>query len=579
MSGEGSPAAQAANRRLYELRAQLAARRAATVPNDHRPSADEGAPAANVPSGNASHSLLVIAAQSVGSGAILAASHRDGRFCAVVMPPPEPMDIPPVATAARRADIGPLPEPAKGQGERANVGGASHSLSGNKGCSPKPDDVPSPAAADPRRGPYPLPTALPGQGESSGASPGQNSPPSITDLIDRIAALPPHLGWGSATLTAHLRKLRITNYELRMQTPADGDPPAHETTNTAACDPPPATRYPPLVKVYPAIALAMLRQERVAAGRVWLLLRHLDQAGRGWVELDAVRAALCGREAPLRLCGRRRLRQLLAEGEGVFWQREARAGGDRLWLRGPARVAAALGVSRLVGRPVGVPVAALLGGIGDARAQLYATFHAGRLREGWERGAGEQGSRGAGVKSISPAPLPPCAPASSPIARDTLADLSGVCPRSQAAYERRAGIVSRANIALGERVSALAPAGPAEQERAWQQGRALFRLRDHRGLYGRAGATYLAWRLPNAYGPARGHQPRPRGQQKRINRHLADLFTKGMTGNGAARIEKRFFGTAVAAVKARETAAVRYWPLGGGHGRLWGALEMVVAGR
>ena len=386
--------------------------------------------------------------------------------------------------------------------------------------------------------------------------------------------------------------------------PTDGDPPAHETANAAAFDPPPAACHPPpslnaeriaphapLVKVYPAIALGILRHEGVAAGRVWLLLRHLDAAGRGWVELDAVRAALCDRESPLRLCGRRRLRQLLAEGENIFWQREARAGApDRLWLRGPARVAAALGVDRLVGRPVGVPVAALLGGIGDARAQLYATFHAGRLREGWELSAGEQGGRGAGVKSISTAPLPPCSPASSapPSARDTLADLSGVCPRSQAAYERRAGIVSRANIALGERVSALAPAGPAEQERAWQQGRALFRLRDHRGLYGRAGATYLAWRLPNAYGPARGQQPRPRGQQKRINRQLADLFTKGMTGNGATRIEKRFFGTAVAAVRragekggrgAGETAAVRYWPLDGGqgHGGVWGALEMVAA--
>lgn len=184
-----------------------------------------------------------------------------------------------------------------------------------------------------------------------------------------------------------------------------------------------------------------------------------------------------------------------------------------------------------------------------------------------------------------------------PVSRDTLAALSGVCARSQAAYERRAGVAARPNYALGERVAASAPAGPAEQERAWQLGRALFRLRDHRGLHGRPGATYLAWRLPNAYGAARGHQPRPKGQQKRINRQLADLFMKGMTGNGAATIERRFFGNAKEITNyelrmtneeqqarssraARPATTTRHWPLaaapdGSGRGgcAVWGTLE------
>jgi hypothetical protein len=216
-------------------------------------------------------------------------------------------------------------------------------------------------------------------------------------------------------------------------------------------------------------------------------------------------------------------------------------------------VAAALGVRRLVGRPIGVPLSALLGSIGDARAHLYATFHSGRVREEWTIGAGEKGRKGAGAQSSTPAFSHPCTPASSgsPIARDTLAALSGACARSQAAYERRAGIRARSNIALAERVAANAPTGPAEQERAWQRGRALFRLRDYRGHHGRPGATYLAWRLPNAFGPARGHQQRPKGRQKRINRQLADLFTKGMTGNGG-RIEKRFYASAAAAYRAGE---------------------------
>jgi len=298
---------------------------------------------------------------------------------------------------------------------------------------------------------------------------------------------------------------------------------------------------------------------------VWLLLRHLDDAGRGMVGVAAARAALCDRESPLHLCGRRRLRQLLAEGEGLFWTRDA---ADRLWLRGPVRVAAALGVRRLANRPVAVPVAALLGCIGDARAQLYATFHSGRARELLDAGA--QGCRGAGEKEGPPTPLRPCAPAS-PISRAALTALSGACARSQAAYERRAGVLARSNVALGERVAdgAHAVVGPAEQERAWQCGRALFRLKDYRGHYGHPGAVYLAWRLPNGYGPARGQQQRPRGRQKRINRRLTDLFTQGMTGNGRAATGKRFFGTAVGAVKAGQGAggqgkrpAEVHWPIG-----------------
>jgi hypothetical protein len=96
---------------------------------------------------------------------------------------------------------------------------------------------------------------------------------------------------------------------------------------------------------------------------------------------------------------------------------------------------------------------------------------------------------------------------------------------------------------------AAGPVGPAEQERAWRQGRALFRLTDHHGQQGAPGATYLAWRLPNTYGPARGHQQRPKGRQKRINRQLADLFTKGMTGNGRTAIAKRYFAGAAAAFR------------------------------
>jgi len=512
MGGDVSPAALAANRRLYELRARLAAERA-----------EQG----DAPTGQStvpSHSLSSIPANT----------HRahSGHGRHQGQPP---------TTATGDSAASPPARPATPAAAQASKGEREQGGILN------------------RQSPH-RPTRHPVNPESDSHS------HSAATLLDRIASLPPHLGWGSETLTAHLRKSRMANDESRIDGPFD-DP-----WNNAA-EPhhsPPATPNSSLVtrhsslKIYPAIALGMLREERTAAGRVWLLLRALDAPGRGMVAVDEAHAALCDKASPLRLCGWRRLRQLLAEGEGVFWARErgrvaeprrpdrfsetcqVSAYEDRLRLFGPARVAAALGVRRLAGRPVGVPVAALLGPIGDARAHLYAAFHSGRAKEvtSYELRVTSSEAHSSLVTRHSSL--------GSPIARDTLAGLSGVCARSQAAYERRAGVASRANIALGERVAAGAP-DPAEQERAWRQGRAVFRLRDHRGRHGRPGATYLAWRLPNAYGPATGHQPRPKGRQKRINRQLADLFTKGMTGNGA-RVEKRFYAGAIAACKAAERA-------------------------
>jgi len=69
-----------------------------------------------------------------------------------------------------------------------------------------------------------------------------------------------------------------------------------------------------------------------------------------------------------------------------------------------------------------------------------------------------------------------------------------------------------------------------DQQVAWKQGTAAFRFTDSRGTVGREGVSYTAWQLPNNYqGP---HDKLPKGKLKRINRELADLFMKGMTGNG-----------------------------------------------
>ena len=146
-----------------------------------------------------------------------------------------------------------------------------------------------------------------------------------------------------------------------------------------------------------------------------------------------------------------------------------------------------------------------------------------------------------------------------PIARDTLAALSGVGASSQRAYEAQTGVDVQTNFAVGERATR-----EHQEERAWRQGRALFTLKDYRGYQGRKGRTYLAWQLPNSYSGEHSH--RPKGRQKRINRRLKDLVTQGMPGNVGRASETRkprrtYYpnGRLAAQAHGREPERARYW--------------------
>ncbi|MCP4426854.1 MAG: hypothetical protein GY803_20390 [Chloroflexi bacterium] len=332
--------------------------------------------------------------------------------------------------------------------------------------------------------------------------------PNRTKQADRQQAdLPPHLGWGSVPLTAVFRATQTRRGNEQDDSPwaVDWPQPAFAPKSKEA----PVSQLSgrklgadAAVKVYPDIALGMLRQEQAAAGRIWLLAHYLDAAGAGWLRIDIIRKHLTKKNSKLRVCGWRQLRNLLKQGEGIFWHRDK----ERLWLRSAAKVAYALNVTQLTGRPVGVPVFALVGGIGDARAHLYASFHSGRVKENAKGGQPRPGVW------------------SPPIARDTLTAVSGVGRVSQRTYEARTKTKALHNFAVGETVEEV-----NRERRAWQQGQALFELKDYRGEQGRKGKTYLAWQLPNTY--IGRHQQRPQGRQKRINRELKDLVMKGMPGN------------------------------------------------
>ena len=356
-----------------------------------------------------------------------------------------------------------------------------------------------------------------------------------------ITQLPPHLGWESAPATQTLRQREnplASNQATQLV----------QREETAVSSPSPS--LPKAIKVFPDIAIGLLRQEQVAAGRLWLLLQVTDSHGRGWISEPTARKLFTQKRSALRFCGARQLRNLLVWGDDIFWMRS----NGRIWLRSVTRVAFVLGIPRLRLRPVAVPVNVLTQKIGTVRAHLYATFHSSQTQAGQ---------------------------ANNPIARKTVACLTQVQPRTQRRYERKALVKRQRQFAIGGQVSVA-----NQQARAWQQGQATFQFKDFKGKQGQVGRNYVAWQLPNSYaGP---HAQWPKGRQKRINRALTDLFMKGMTGNGqrsgiigiqsvdTGSVRRRFFGNGRLAAKSylRNPGNDHYWR-GGGNGRyqLWQVME------
>lgn len=384
--------------------------------------------------------------------------------------------------------------------------------------------------------------------------PREESPLDVAALAVRIEALPAHTGWGSESLTAAIRRGQatarpqdiITDWTALLPPPAES---GAEEASDGRHEPLEEAQSEAWVKLYPSIGLGMLRQEKTAAGRLWLLLRNLDRTGQGSVRIVITYAQFTERNSRHYLCSKRHLRNLLRDGEGTFWTRDE----ERLWLFSAARVANALQVEQLTGRPVALPVEVLLNGIGQFRAHLYAAFHSGRAKDT------PQGSQ------------------AMPIARSTMARLSGVGASSQRTYETQTAVAVQANFAVGERATR-----ENLENRAWQQGRALFELKDYRGYQGgRKGETYLAWQLPNSY--IGEHSHRPKGRQKRINRKLKDLVMKGMPGNVERTSEtpmpnKIYYPNGKLAAKAygRDPHRERFWRrhrTRSGHYVIWRGLK------
>jgi hypothetical protein len=304
----------------------------------------------------------------------------------------------------------------------------------------------------------------------------------------------------------------------------------------------PRSRLPKVsdtVAVYPSMLLAMLKQDQAAAGRVYLLLRHLDTTGRGWLPVQEIRERLTRKGSPLKVMGWRRLRQIFNQGEGIFWERDAQG---RLWLKSAAKIALKLECRRFKGNRVDLPIKTLLAGIGTVRAHFYACFHSGRSSE-------------------------------NPISRETLESMTGLSPRTQREYDRLAQVKRQQNIAVGPRYNKITAEG-----QSWKRGRAVFTFIDSQGKQGPKNREYIAWRLPNSYQAP--HQKRSKGRQKKINQQLVSLVKNGVQGNDHVEADKLFWTNGAAAGKAysRDQELDAYWPRGSAQRRP-GAIWYVMVGK
>lgn len=312
----------------------------------------------------------------------------------------------------------------------------------------------------------------------------------ITPFSPSICSLPAHLGWHSPAVTALLRPRTVV---------AASQPAKKTVCLSPSFSVPSPHPTPKTIKHYPSLGAAALHEQDVPCFRTWLLCRYLDKTGQGWLRLDTLTLALTESGSASYLFSGKRLGQILQKGEGRYW---ANDGQNRLWLHGVARVAAALGVPRLTGQPVELPLTALTQSLKTCKAHLYAAWHSGRKSH-------------------------------QPISRQVQRALTGVPERTQRAYGRLTPLQTHTNIAIGEEATPI-----AIEERAWREGQATFILHDQQGQQGLPGKYYLAWQLPNSYvGP---HPLTAKGRQKKINRQLADLVNKRAQGNCEQRVEHLF---------------------------------------
>ena len=305
----------------------------------------------------------------------------------------------------------------------------------------------------------------------------------------------------------------------------------------------------PSVRCFPDMAMAALREEKSCEFRMWLLARHLDQAGTGELRYAELRDFLCDQRDVFTV---RRFQQIIRKGEGEFWVKHVRYGADpdsgrihkETWLRliGQEGVAELFALKPLRIHCVRIHIDDLLQGMGDVNASLFTSFHAGRGEREKSNG---------------------------PISRATLTDLSGKSASAQRNYDEAMGTAARANyVRTGISASTAGPnelahAALRHEGAAFVVNDALFRLRPA-STHPIFGHGAIAVRLPNSYrADTMRFEHASAGRKRRINQHLHvhlyaqlhqqqanHLVDTGGRGNNSVLLQRRYFESRPQAQKA-----------------------------
>ncbi len=292
------------------------------------------------------------------------------------------------------------------------------------------------------------------------------------------------------------------------------------------------------ITTFGTIATAILKHDGGTVGRLWLVLRA-NFAGEGQSGMvstdpqgDESHSLWPSLTENFPQYSKRYLSDLLNRGEGIYWQRDAFG---RLWLHGVTKLAGQLGVQRLQGSRVIIPLADLTGKLTKMRTSLQAAFHVSRGND-------------------------------SPISRATLRDLTGISERSQREQEQENSrlIDSKRNYRLDGVAN---PVSAENHSFRYQQN--SFHFTDKRGMQGEQGVIHLAHQLPNSY-TAR-YARASRGRKRKINRQL-NRVNQGARGTEWQQIEPVFCNDGATAVQQvnRGNKEVAYPAYDAHHGtRIW----------
>ena len=277
-----------------------------------------------------------------------------------------------------------------------------------------------------------------------------------------------------------------------------------------------------MIKSHPSLLAAVIRHNLVPPGRVYKLLQAIDTDGRGLFLIENIKKVLCNKRSDYFICSWRWMRQLLDRGEGIFWDRHT---DGRLWLRGPRHVALALDVDRLHGKPVYIPINALLGGIKEVTAHFFASFESGRKQD-------------------------------TPISQKSLRKATGAAERTQYEYNKLLGRQAKKNFTI----TGLEYNKENVYELTINRHKTVLQYVDRRRLRHSDDTPVCLYRLPDTR--SRVHEQAPKGSLRSINAAINLAITRGRGKYG--RVNRMYHPSVEAAAKSygRNPDSPHYWPIG-----------------